>query len=109
YSKELRKRLRITNKQFLVSRRYREELLHTMTENGEHPGYEHARLRDVSPRVRRTHRPFALVRNPWSRVVSRFTFAQHTMGNGASHPEYAAKEFEAFLEERHIWGGKPYY
>jgi hypothetical protein len=52
---------------------------------------------------------FAVVRNPWSRVVSRFHFALAAMKTGTLPPDYAAHDFEAFLEERHVWGGTDYY
>ena len=60
---------------FYRSGDYRRRMLRTMKENGEHHGLHHARLRDIHPRVRRRLQPVAVVRNPWSRVVSRYRFA----------------------------------
>lgn len=80
-----------------------------MESTGDHPGYEHARLRDVKRSVRKANIPFAIVRNPWSRVVSRFTFSLLAMEEGRSPADYSAKDFEAFLEERHIWGSREYF
>lgn len=37
--------------------------------------YEHARWIDVHKDITMLHNAFAIVRNPWSRVVSRYTFA----------------------------------
>lgn len=80
-----------------------------MRANGEHHGFEHARLRDISPAVRRTHRAFAVVRNPWARVVSRFAFNQRAVEQENLSQSYAATSFEEFLEERHIWGKREFY
>lgn len=91
------------------TRSYTRAVRAAMAAAGEHPGLEHARLRDVSLKVRAALRPVALIRNPWARVVSRFTFAMATMESGSSPAGYAARDFEAFLEERHVFGGRPYY
>jgi hypothetical protein len=80
-----------------------------MKANGEHHGYAHARLIDIHPKVRNSLRPVAVIRNSWSRVVSRFRFAQHAIKIGTAPSDYAASTFEAFLEERHIYGGKELY
>jgi hypothetical protein len=88
---------------------YSKAVLRTMTTAGEHHGFEHARVRDIKLEVRRMLPLFAVVRNPWSRVVSRFHFALAAMKTGTLPPDYAAHDFEAFLEERHVWGGTDYY
>lgn len=55
---------------------YHEEFQRKMRKMGRpNKPYEHARWRDVSKDVRLMHDAFAIVRNPWSRVVSRYTFA----------------------------------
>ena len=94
---------------FHRSRSYTRQLLETMKANDEHHGYHHARLIDIHPKVRSRLQPVAVVRNPWSRVVSRFRFAQLAMKKGASPSDYAATTFEEFLEERHVYGGKEFY
>jgi len=54
---------------------------------------------------------FAVVRNPWSRTASRYLFAKKIIEVEKKEPSAYAdvSSFEAFLEERHIWGGKQYY
>lgn len=93
----------------LKSQEYVDAVTRTMQETGDHPGYEHARYRDVRETVRKANVPFAIVRNPWSRVVSRFTFSLDAMNDGRSVGDYSARDFEAFLEERHVWGDKEYF
>lgn len=94
---------------FHKSRAYTRELKRTMDELGEHHGYQHARLIDLHPRVRWALRPVAVIRNPWARVVSRFRFAELAMQQGSCASEYSPRSFEAFLEERHQYGGKPFF
>ncbi|MCV0425570.1 MAG: sulfotransferase family protein [Roseibium sp.] len=106
---QLTNRLVIANRRRLKSKKYADELKNYMAKNGGNPGYEHARLRDVDVSVRKATRAFAIVRNPWSRTVSRFKFAIQTRDHGDNNPEFTQKEFETFLEERHRWGGEPYF
>jgi hypothetical protein len=80
-----------------------------MGAKGGNPGYEHARLRDVDLSVRKATRAFAIVRNPWSRTVSRFKFALQTRAYAGAKPDFSVSEFEAFLEERHQWAHEPYF
>jgi hypothetical protein len=105
----LRGRLVGAEPHFHRSRSYTRQLLKTMKANGEHHGFHHARMIDIHPSVRRRLQPVGVVRNPWSRVVSRFRFAQLAMKNGASPADYAASTFEEFLEERHVYGGRDFY
>lgn len=106
---ELRGRVVAAERLFLKSRAYSTGLLQTMAENGEHHGIQHARLRDVDTKVLSRLKPFAVVRNPWARVVSRYTFAELAKRQGTAAGDYSADSFEAFLDERHVWGGKPFY
>lgn len=99
--------------QFHKSSEYTLAVREKMHANGDHEGYEHARWRDTSDIVKRGT-TFAIVRNPWARVVSRYYFAKKVIevekdsivyGN----TDYAdISSFEAFLEERHKWGGVDY-
>ena len=93
----------------LKSKAYSNAVLETMKASGDHPDYEHARYRDVRPSIRKANNAFAIVRNPWSRVVSRRTFSLHAMNDGRSPGEYSAWDFEDFLEERHKWGDKDFF
>jgi hypothetical protein len=94
---------------FHKSRAYTRELAETMKSHGEHHGFQHARLRDINPKVIQRLQPVAIVRNPWDRTVSRFRFALTAMQNGKAPHDYCAQNFEDFLEERFIYGNKPFY
>ena len=59
-----------------VSMDYTKRLEGKMHSTNDHQGYEHARWRDWSERLRNEHKAFAIVRNPWDRVVSRYLFAK---------------------------------
>ncbi|WP_298985817.1 sulfotransferase family 2 domain-containing protein [uncultured Roseibium sp.] len=106
---QLQDRLVIANRRRLKSRAYADKLKAFMSERGGNPGYEHARLRDVDMSVRQATRAFAIVRNPWSRTVSRFKFALQTRIYEDRSPEATLAEFETFLEERHEWGGVEFF
>ena len=77
-----------------------------MDKLGDHHGFEHARLRDIRPKLIEDYPPFAVVRNPWSRTASRYWFAKKVIEvERKVPPEYAdVSSFEHFLEERHKWG-----
>jgi len=106
---QLQGRLVIANRRRLRSKAYADGLKNHMGGMGRNPGYEHARLRDVDLSVRKATQAFAIVRNPWSRTVSRFKFALQTRAHSGTRPDFSEAEFEAFLEERHKWAGEPYF
>ena len=89
---------------------YSKAVLDKMNSLGDHHGFEHARWRDVHPSVRDRNNAFAVIRNPWDRVVSRYFFAKKVIEvEKKVNPNYAdVSSFEAFLEERHKWGGEEY-
>ncbi len=106
---ELQGRIVLANRRRLKSKAYANGLLDYMKSRGLHPGYEHARLRDIDLSVRAATIPFAVVRNPWGRTFSRYKFYLQTGGEELSKQELSLKGFEAFLETRHEWGPKDYF
>ncbi|PTW61456.1 hypothetical protein C8N35_102166 [Breoghania corrubedonensis] len=106
---QLEGRILLANRKHLRSTAYGNALFETMKRDGLAPGFEHARLRDVNVYVRKANTPFAVVRNPWSRTVSRFTFGQQQLPPDEQKDAYTVARFEAFLEERHIWGDRDFY
>ena len=95
-----------------VNLEYKQKLEEAMNEYGEGFGYEHARWRDLHPTYQKNS-SFAIIRNPWSKVVSRYTFMMRSFyrpGNLViTNPYYKEVSFDEFLEERHFWEGKPYF
>ena len=93
---------------------YGEGLMKTMERMGEDPGYQHCRVRDLDPKYWNIFQPFAIVRNPWDRVASRFFFAQKVIYHETNSDHYQelnycdCSTFEGFLEERHKYAGKKY-
>jgi Sulfotransferase family len=104
---ELQGRIVLANRRHLISKNYVRKLRNAQASPNRPVGYEHARLRDISHWVRRGSVPFAIVRNPWSRVVSRFKFAKQTRPD--SSRDFSKTAFEAFLEERFVYGDKEFY
>lgn len=89
---------------------YTKVLRDTMASLGDHHGEEHARWRDLSPTYTMKYDAFAVIRNPWDRVVSRYFFAKKVIEVEKKVPSSYAdvSSFEAFLEERHKWGNREY-
>ncbi len=105
----LRDKIILANRRRLKSRLYADDLLKSMQAKNLHPGYEHARLRDVDKSVRLGTKVFSVVRNPWSRTFSRFRFYLQTGGGALRQASIDNGNFEKFLETRHRWGSEPYY
>lgn len=89
---------------------YTEAVKAKMDSIGDHHGYEHARWKDLKWGIRSAHDSFAIVRNPWDRVVSRYFFAKKVIEVEKKEPvgKHPIESFEAFLEDRHKWGGVKY-
>jgi|TARA_B100000085_G_scaffold117582_1_gene107098 hypothetical protein len=77
---------------------------------GDHHGYEHARWRDLNPSIVNANGSFAVIRNPWDRVVSRYFFAKKVIEVEKKEPvgKHKVDSFEHFLEERFEWGDMKY-
>lgn len=97
-------------KEFHKSPAYSNAVKATMDRNGDHHGFEHARWIDVNPEITANVTAFAVIRNPWDRVVSRYFFAKKVIEVEKNAPVGYAdiSSFEAFLEERHKWGKLQY-
>lgn len=93
-----------------ISEDYTRGLHQTMKRIGDHHGNEHARWRDYKPSVTRAYEAFAVARNPWDRVVSRYFFAKKVIEVEKKEPvgKHKIDSFEHFLEERFEWGEKEY-
>ena len=106
----LNNRIMLAGSNIHKSPEYSKAVLDKMNSLGDHHGFEHARWRDVHPSVRDRNVAFAVVRNPWDSVVSRYFFAKKVIEvEKKVSPEYAdVSSFEAFLEERHKWGSEEY-
>jgi hypothetical protein len=85
---------------------YTKAVLNHMNRIGDHHGYEHARWRDCNKSITEAHGSFAVVRNPWDRVVSRYFFAKKVIEVEKKEPvgKHNIDSFESFLKERHEWG-----
>ena len=92
------------------SKNYTKAVLEHMNSIGDHHGYEHARWRDLNPSIRSGHDAFAVIRNPWDRVVSRYFFAKKVIEVEKKEPvgKHKIDSFEHFLEERFEWGDVKY-
>ena len=105
-SEVFKKRILAVNRNMISDyKRFRD----TMKEYGERDtkGVEHARWRDVNPNTTNGVKCFAIVRNPWSKVVSRYLFAKQAVDRGLIKPSYAdTRSLEHFIEERHVWGNR---
>lgn len=100
-SELIRPRIELAHAGNHINENYTRELNKKMISIGhKDPGTEHARYRDIRKSLRDSMIFFAIVRNPWDRVVSRYKFAMQTRRESF--------QFEAFLEERHEWGNQKY-
>lgn len=110
HSPFLKDKILVNNASTHKSREYTQELLDTMAITGDHHGIEHARWRDLNPDYTKQFGAFAIIRNPWDRVVSRYFFAKKVIEveKKAANSYADVSSFDAFLEERHKWGSYPF-
>ena len=92
------------------SPQYTQAVKSHMDSIGDHHGYEHARWRDCNKSIVSAHGSFAVVRNPFDRVVSRYFFAKKVIEVEKKEPvgKHKIDSFEQFLEERFEWGEMKY-
>ena len=70
----------------------------------------HARWKDIQESFKREKRSFAIIRNPWSRTVSRYRWATKLLQLGKmekTHGNFSS--FESFIEDRYVYGNIEYF
>lgn len=106
------RRFTLSTSDTLISPQYHQQFVQTMKKENEALGTEHARWRDLN-KTTQEKQCFALVRNPWSRVVSRYTFLIHQLDKPVAsihkQKQYSRCTFDEFLETRHKDGNKPFF
>lgn len=104
----LKKKIIIAKKDKFKDPTYPKAVRMKMRSTGDHHGLGHARYRDINPTFTKGG-AFAIVRNPWSKVVSRYLFAKSAIEIGDSPENYAdVRSLEHFIEERHKWANQEY-
>ena len=66
--------------------------------------FGHDRWRDVPRDIRYIHQSFAVIRNPWARIVSRYVMGISTSNTNDHGTTW--NTFEEFLETRYVWTDK---
>jgi len=106
----LRGRIQVAGEGVHKSKEYTDAVRAHMKSRNEHHGFEHARWRDVRPGFTASVPAFAVIRNPWARVASRYFFGLQVAKQGKPESKnYTFRTFDEFLDERHLWGEEPYY
>lgn len=108
-SRAMRQRLVFSDPYFHKSKEYTHDLAKEMNKHGMHHGNQHARLIDIHPEVRRRLQAVAVIRNPWARTFSRFTFRLHALKAAGKTADFSQEAFREFLEQRHEYGGREFF
>ena len=66
--------------------------------------FGHDRWKDVPRDIRYIHQSFAVIRNPWARIVSRYIMGIPTSNTNDHGTTW--NTFEEFLETRYVWTDK---
>ena len=66
--------------------------------------FGHDRWKDIPREIRYTHKSFAVIRNPWARIVSRYVMGIPTSNTNDHGTTW--NTFEEFLETRYVWTDK---
>ena len=69
--------------------------------------FGHDRWKDVPRDIRYIHQSFAVIRNPWARMVSRYVMGIPTSNTNDHGTTW--NTFEEFLETRYVWTDKQWY
>ena len=92
----------------LLDPSYHQRYVEAMRKIGAHPGTEHSRWRDIKPEYTANTTCFAIVRNPWDRLVSRYFFAKKVKEvekKGGLDATYDVRSFDSFIKsEFDKWG-----
>lgn len=109
-SEVLKGRIKDATPETHKSAEYTEQLHKIMRANREHHGNEHLRWRDLNWKFQ-TLDCFAVARNPWDRVISRYLFARKTkfVEKKPDAQDVNCDTLEEFLEERYVYGDKEFY
>ena len=93
-----------------TNKEYYTKLKAKMDQIGDHHGLEHARFKDLNQGATNNLKAFAVIRNPWDRVASRYFFAKQVIEieNKYEKTKHDISSFEAFLDERFIWGNQDF-
>ena len=69
--------------------------------------FHHNRWKDVPRDIRYIYKSFAVIRNPWARMVSRYVMGIPTSDTNDHGTTW--NTFEEFLETRYVWTDKQWY
>lgn len=110
HSPQLKNKIIACTPELHESPEYTNGLHKKMKEIGDHHGNEHCPWKHIKPGYRNYYDAFAIIRNPWDRVVSRYFFAKKVIEVEKKEPvgKHRVDSFEHFLEERFEWGNMQY-
>jgi len=110
HSPQLKNKIMACTPELHESPEYTKGLLKKMKEIQDHHGFQHCPWKHIKPGYRNYYDAFAIIRNPWDRVVSRYFFAKKVIEVEKKEPvgKHRVDSFEHFLTERDLWYNEPY-
>lgn len=98
----------------MKSTEYVQQAKNTFDALGLNYQFGHCRWRDLHPNLQDKYKgkTAALIRNPWSRVVSQFLFSKKIAKESTTVNPTTVKQdatFEEFINMRLIWGKRPFF